>query len=178
LLKLIATMVIAVTVAVTPAKAAQMRLPHKPFTTMTRTQMIHYLKLQRFHDKAIIRFWRNHRQLQSASAVKQVKWAQRSLRIVQGNLHKLLTPRISGGHTAALMCIHSYEGSWTDPGSPYWGGLQMDMNFQSTYGPEFLNRWGTADNWPVWAQLRAAERAIAVRGFSPWPNTARYCGLL
>ncbi len=28
-----------------------------------------------------------------------------------------------------------------------------------TYGPEFMSRWGTADRWPVWAQITAAERA-------------------
>ncbi len=166
--------------ATTPAKAAVLRLPHKPFNHMTRTQKVHYLKLQRFHDRSILRFWRNHRTLQTTDSASQVKWARKSLVIVNRNLHKLLAPvhSIVGGHTAALMCIHRYEGSWTDPGSPYWGGLQMDLNFQSAYGKEFLSRWGTADHWPIWAQLQAAERAIAVRGFSPWPNTARDCGLL
>ena len=48
-----------------------------------------------------------------------------------------------------------------------------------TYGPEFVRQWGTADNWPVWAQLVAAARAHASgRGFTPWPNTARACGLI
>src|SRR4051812_48418992 len=27
---------------------------------------------------------------------------------------------------SGLLCIHTGEGSWTDPGAPYWGGLQMD----------------------------------------------------
>ena len=37
-----------------------------------------------------------------------------------------------------------------------------------TYGPEFVRRWGTADNWPVDAQLVAAARAHASgRGFTP-----------
>jgi len=47
------------------------------------------------------------------------------------------------------------------------------------YGSEFVGRWGTADNWPAWAQLEAAARAHdSGRGFTPWPNTARFCGLL
>jgi len=75
-------------------------------------------------------------------------------------------------------CVHELEGSWTDPDPPYWGGLQMDYAFQRTYGREFVERWGTADRWPVWAQLRAAERAHAVRGWHPWPTTARRCGLI
>lgn len=54
----------------------------------------------------------------------------------------------------------------------------MDLNFMNAYGPEFLSRWGTADNWPVWAQVTAANRAKATRGYSPWPNTAAMCGLL
>lgn len=82
------------------------------------------------------------------------------------------------------MCIHRYEGSWTDPNAPYWGGLQMDYGFQDTYGHEYLKRWGTADHWPVWAQITAARRArdgyggYGPRGYGPWPNTARICGLL
>jgi hypothetical protein len=85
---------------------------------------------------------------------------------------------------AKWSCIHAHEGSWSDPGAPHWGGLQMDMGFQATYGAEFLRRWGTADRWPVWAQLLAAERAFhgyggyGPRGFGPWPWTARACGLL
>ena len=80
----------------------------------------------------------------------------------------------------AFMCIHRFEGSWSaNTGNGYYGGLQFDRSFQSVYGPEFLDRFGTADNWPVWAQLQAAVRAYqSGRGFTPWPNTARVCGLL
>ncbi len=80
----------------------------------------------------------------------------------------------------SFMCIHRFEGSWSsNTGNGYYGGLQLDRAFQSLYGPEFLDRFGTADNWPVWAQLQAAARAYqSGRGFTPWPNTARFCGLL
>jgi Transglycosylase-like domain len=80
----------------------------------------------------------------------------------------------------AFLCIHSYEGAWTsNTGNGYYGGLQMDWGFMRTYGPEFVRQWGSADNWPVDAQLVAAARAHASgRGFTPWPNTARACGLL
>jgi hypothetical protein len=80
----------------------------------------------------------------------------------------------------AFMCIHRYEGAWSsNTGNGYYGGLQMDLAFQSLYGGDFLDRWGTADNWPAWAQLEAAVRAYrSGRGFGPWPNTARACGLL
>jgi len=79
--------------------------------------------------------------------------------------------------TRGLLCIHRYEGSWSDPGAPYYGGLQMDINFQLTFGGRHYQRWGTADHWPVWAQLDAGRRGYMARGWSPWPNTARMCGL-
>jgi hypothetical protein len=74
-------------------------------------------------------------------------------------------------------CIHQYEGSWTDHGAPYWGGLQMDYSFQSTYGGWLLRHKGTADHWTSFEQIWTAVRAWRVRGFSPWPNTARDCGV-
>jgi hypothetical protein len=75
------------------------------------------------------------------------------------------------------LCIHHYEGSWADPGSPYWGGLQMDLSFQESYGGWLLRHKGTADHWSPLEQIWAGVRASRTRGFSPWPNTARYCGL-
>ena len=83
-------------------------------------------------------------------------------------------------HPPALrgwLCIHQYEGSWADPGSPYWGGLQMDLSFQQRYGGWLLRHKGTADHWSPLEQIWVAVRAARMRGFSPWPNTAHYCGL-
>ena len=77
------------------------------------------------------------------------------------------------------MCIHRYEGSWTDPNGPYYGGLQMDMSFMQAYGGELLRLKGTADHWTSLEQVWVAERAYrSGRGFYPWPNTARWCGLI
>jgi hypothetical protein len=75
------------------------------------------------------------------------------------------------------LCIHRYEGSWADAGSPYWGGLQMNLSFQETYGGWLLRHKGTADHWSPLEQIWVAVRAARARGFSPWPNTAHYCGL-
>jgi hypothetical protein len=82
--------------------------------------------------------------------------------------------------TDAFTCIHRYEGAWNaNSGNGYYGGLQMNSGFMSTYGDEYVRRWGTADRWPAWAQIGAAVRAYrSGRGFWPWPNTARACGLL
>lgn len=76
-------------------------------------------------------------------------------------------------------CIHEHEGAWnSNTGNGYYGGLQMDTGFMHDYGREFIARWGYAHNWPVWAQLAAAERAYhSGRGFGPWPNTRRMCGV-
>lgn len=77
-----------------------------------------------------------------------------------------------------LMCIHGGEGSWSDHGAPYWGGLQMDVSFMRTYGSALVQRLGTADRWPAGAQLAVAEVAYySGRGYGPWPNTRRACGL-
>jgi hypothetical protein len=82
-------------------------------------------------------------------------------------------------HYDDWMCIHEYEGSWTDPNSPYYGGLQMDLSFQRAYGGRLLDDKGTADHWSPLEQMWVAERAYeSGRGFYPWPNTARYCGLI
>jgi hypothetical protein len=54
----------------------------------------------------------------------------------------------------------------------------MDVEFQRTYAIELYRAKGTADHWTALEQMWAAERAYRTRGFWPWPNTARYCGLL
>jgi hypothetical protein len=77
------------------------------------------------------------------------------------------------------MCIHRYEGGWRLIDGPYYGGLQMDLEFQRTYGPKLLARKGTAERWTPLEQIWVAERAYrSGLGYRPWPNTARMCGLL
>jgi hypothetical protein len=92
---------------------------------------------------------------------------------------------------SAFTCIHGYEGAWNaETGNGYHGGVQMDDQFESQYGPDFVAAWGSAGHWPPWALLIASirahdgwpaapdPRARHARGFGPWPNTARACGLL
>lgn len=80
----------------------------------------------------------------------------------------------------ALICIHHHEGAWNaNTGNGYYGGLQMDIGFQRAYGAEYLRGFGTADHWPPGLQLAVGMKAyLSGRGFHPWPNTARRCGLL
>ncbi len=82
-------------------------------------------------------------------------------------------------HRRAWLCIKRYEARWNDPNPPYFGGLQMDLRFQQRYARVLLARKGTADHWTPLEQMWAAEKAHrSGRGFLPWPNTARACGLL
>ena len=98
-------------------------------------------------------------------------WKRRALRARR----KAVNPP----HKRAWLCIHRHEGAWNDPNPPYYGGLQMDISFQRAYGSHLLRRKGTADRWTPLEQMWVAERAYrSGRGFYPWPNTARACGLI
>jgi hypothetical protein len=84
-------------------------------------------------------------------------------------------------YLSAWLCIHSHEGSWAaTTGNGYYGGLQMDWTFMSMYGRRLLQLKGPANNWTpleqIWVAVNAAFRHG--RGFYPWPNTARMCGLI
>lgn len=98
--------------------------------------------------------------------------------------------KISHNDLSAWVCIHNHEGAWNDnTGNGYWGGLQMDSQFMSDYGPEYLRRYGTADKWPSWIQIKVGRRArdgwynpynktqYYARGYHPW-GTAGLCGLI
>jgi hypothetical protein len=80
----------------------------------------------------------------------------------------------------AFLCVHAGEGSWgADTGNGYYGGLQMNLSFQRAYAGWALRTFGTANRWPASVQVATAIQAWASgRGFRPWPNTARACGLL
>ncbi len=55
----------------------------------------------------------------------------------------------------------------------------MDRGFMRSYAPAVLLRRGWADRWNPLEQMWVAERAHrSGRGFYPWPNTARMCGLI
>jgi hypothetical protein len=84
-------------------------------------------------------------------------------------------------HYDQWMCIHSHEAAWTSHDSGHnghYGGLQMSFDFMRGYGPELYASKGTADHWTPLEQMWVAERAWHVRGYNPWPTTARMCGLL
>jgi hypothetical protein len=141
-----------------------------------------------WRDSHTLLFFRRHRWLlrrlptrrPARQAVRfaraELRWTRREL----GETREALHPKAAPDDWAEFACIHEHEGATTaNTGNGYYGGLQMDYGFQRTYGREFLARWGTADRWPVWAQVVAARRARdSGRGYGPWPNTARLCGLI
>ncbi len=116
------------------------------------------------NSKALLRLW----QQRSAAAALSV------------SQHAERRADVPAWLAQAFTCIHHYEAGWNaNTGNGYYGGLQMDMSFQTLYGSAYLDRYGTADRWPVWAQLETAAAAYrSGRGFWPWPNTARACGLI
>jgi hypothetical protein len=135
------------------------------------------LELRRVYPGSVTRRFANARAKTAAVTLQlwQRRLASATILVLQYG-HRPL-PRVL---SSAFLCIHHYEGAWNaNTGNGYYGGLQMDRRFQTLYGSDFVARWGTADNWPAWAQLQAAVRAYqAGRGFFPWPNTARVCGLI
>jgi len=111
------------------------------------------------------------------------RWAQRwrQERRAATRLRNLLETRLDRvvWLVDAFNCVHRYEGAWNSAtGNGYYGGLQMDVQFQQAYGRELLAAKGTANRWTPAEQITVAIRAHASRGFWPWPNTARRCGLL
>ena len=137
------------------------------------------LKLRRIYPGRVTRRFAAARRHSGGATLRL--WQQRlAAATAQVLAHGYARPPIPAFLQDAFLCIHHYEGAWNaNTGNGYYGGLQMDVGFQSRYGADYLRRWGTADNWPSWAQLQAAVRAYrSGRGFYPWPSTARACGLI
>ena len=68
--------------------------------------------------------------------------------------------RRSVPHKAQWLCIHHGEGVWNaHTGNGYYGGLQMDISFQRSYGGYLLRLKGTANHWS-YEQMWVAERAF------------------
>ena len=103
----------------------------------------------------------------------------RALRYWRSQLRRTTRLAANPPHKGGWLCIHRFEASWQDGGDPYWGGLQMDRSFMRSYAPRVLLLRGWADRWSPLEQMWVAERAHrSGRGYWPWPNTARSCGLL
>ncbi len=128
-----------------------------------------------------VRWWANRARRNGAG----LRWQKQRAEKHAAALKKLragLRERVDVGPygvAAGLLCIHTHEGAWdANTGNGYYGGLQMDYSFMRAYGGEFLTSLGTADRWPPHIQVAVAMRAYySGRGFGPWPNTRRMCGI-
>jgi Transglycosylase-like domain len=151
--------------------------PHASIVRRLRTERALVARLEKIYPGHVKRPARVELSGGAAEALRGLETREAKAALaVAAHLQPVLPP----GLVQAFSCIHSYEGSWSsNTGNGYYGGLQMDAGFQQLYGSSYVHRWGTADNWPVWAQLDAAIRAYrSGRGFWPWPNSARICGLI
>ena len=159
---------------------------------------VHQLLTRQQAAGNVLGFFQNHRWLVAprhatcwtvpwAHTCNRARLVRRAARVELASINRRIVA-IQRAHQArlahdwlyhGLLCIHGGEGAWnSNTGNGYYGGLQMDRAFQAHWGPDFMARWGTADNWPPWAQMIAGERAYhGLGGFGSWPNTARVCGL-
>ena len=163
------------------------RLPHAPALRASLGRRVAYsrkltLSLRKIYPGSVSRTFASAHARTGPATLRlwQVRSAAALLAVALHAQRAAEPAAIPAALRQGFICIHHYEGAWTsNTGNGYYGGLQMDYGFMRSYGSEFVQRWGTADNWPVWAQLLAAVRAHeSGRGFTPWPNTARACGLL
>jgi hypothetical protein len=149
--------------AATPS-ASPMMILRRADSTMTETRSLHRL-MGRMRPRRFYALDTSHPGQAYAVWSSRLKRARKAVR--------------RPPHLRDWLCIHRYEGAWNDGGAPYYGGLQMDWGFMHAYGGRLLARRGTADRWTPLQQMWVAERALrAGRGFYPWPNTARTCGLI
>jgi Transglycosylase-like domain len=127
-----------------------------------------------------------HLSWRASQVRKELAWWSKTDRRTRRLASVPLSARIPRWHE--WQCIAHYESmnTWTmspstSPGSggAYWGGLQMDIGFMHTYGEDMIERHhgGLADTWTAAEQITVANRAWQTRGYEPWPNTSRMCGL-
>lgn len=126
-----------------------------------------------------VRFWQSVMGARRRVAAKAPLHTVRALRYWRHQARRVTRLAARPPHKRGWLCIHRFEGRWGDDGDPYWGGLQMDRGFMLTYAPRVLLRRGWANRWTALQQMWVAERAHrSGRGYWPWPNTARFCGLI
>jgi hypothetical protein len=165
------------TAATTAAKATQQRQEQQAAIKWLGSQIVSYQKATwRWERLMGVPLTATQGRMLAEMSIPDVQQAVRLWhRLAATTRQKAQNPP----HKAAFLCIHHFEGSWpSNTGNGYYGGLQMNLGFQRTYAPWLLRTKGTADHWTPLEQLWTAEKAARSRGFYPWPNTARFCGLL
>lgn len=172
-LLLASVLVVATLVVAVPSTASIRGHGGTPLVQQVREHRAQTWRWQRVMGKPLTRVRQRERSDRSVAYLLRLldRWKARS-DLARERAHR-------PPHRHAWRCIHRYEGAWDDPNAPYYGGLQMDVSFQRTYGRRLLRTKGTADHWTPLEQMWVAEQALrAGRGFYPWPTAARLCGLI
>jgi hypothetical protein len=176
LLGTVAVLVTSVAIAAAGAEPKKRAHPKVPVRIEPKKRHINPLRVRRLRRTALR--WQSVMGVRRASyaAPLHTAWA---LRYWRRQVRIVSRQAANPPHKRGWLCIHRFEGSWRDSNDPYWGGLQMDRSFMRSYAPAFLLRRGWANRWTPLEQMWVAERAHrSGRGYYPWPNTARYCGLI
>lgn len=208
-LVMLSLLVLAVSVTAQPAAAKSAKLMRNQ---AVEAKIDYFAELER-KSKTVVNFWQNKGRWHTRPGYKLCKQvpgkriqqdgcfrARQSLRshlrrIDWANKQqaRLRLALLYVGNTKHWRCIQRHErnpeqGWATKTGNGYYGGLQMDWDFMSTYGPpvlgydtaeEMFARRGTADQWHPLEQMAVAQYAKdSGRGYYPWPNTARFCNLI
>jgi Transglycosylase-like domain len=154
-------------------------LPHRPHLTLA--QKVAYFSRSVRHERQVVAWLSSRQAPRTLERRSELRWFRQAL-AWHTRLLARYRAKLAPVYTdlEAWLCIHRGEGAWTsNTGNGFYGGLQMDLGFQETYGPELLRAKGTADRWTPAEQIMVARRARdSGRGYGPWPNTARVCGLL
>jgi len=101
----------------------------------------------------------------------ELRWTTRNLRVTLAAIRAASAPAVN--HLAGWLCIHSREGSWTDEGAPYYGGLQM------SYG--WMGVVTDAARLSPSQQIALADSVASKHGYRydwmqhQWPNTFPPC---
>lgn len=187
--RIFAIAAIAVACLLDPGKAAGHSIPSTKREQQAGVRgRIQHLERALWHQRGAYRVCKAARVL---VASQDCRWHWRRYRSIMRTLPELrrrldpwanLRARIPAFYWHAFVhLIHPCElHTWYGVDYPYYGGLQMDLSFQRSYGSWALARWGTADNWPMVVQVYVAYRAAGPggRGFYPWPTCAARAGLI
>jgi hypothetical protein len=139
--------------------------------------------------KTALRFLRNNPKAGSKrsrsnlkrSAKYLIQYGRRHIRAAQWRgvpLPKSLSDAWAWYNRSDTQCVVNHEGGFSSVNSAgYYGRFQMDVSFQKEthFGRWAYSRWGTANNWPSWAQVVHAYDVWTRSGWSRWPTYYNYC---
>ena len=157
----------------TPAQARETARLTKCSTKQPVTVHLRCAKVNIRHGKQLLKFLRHHRQAGTIRSRRSVRSSGRYL-VRYGRRHlRVAISRTRPAHYYGWLCIHNREGSWSDDGGPYYGGLQMSEDWMGVVHH--------ANDLSPMEQMWKAENVSAQHGFSyswmrgQWPNTFPPC---